>query len=346
MSTQATALDTSPHLHSGASVERIMANVVGAMLPICAFAVYQFGLSALALIVVCTGSCTLTEYLTCRMSGKASSLTDCSAVITGMLLALTLPPGFPLWMAAVGGVIAIGLGKAVFGGIGCNVFNPALVGRAFLQAAFPVAMTTWTPPLFAERWTSFIPSTLTMPFTVPPDVTVWVNNLAVDGWTGATPLALQKFDHVGTSTEALLFGMTGGSLGETSAILILVCGLYLVVRGMMDWRVPAAMLMGAFITGGVFHLVDGSNPSPVFILFSGGLTLGAVFMASDMVASPVTSLGIWIYGALMGFITVIIRLEGGLPEGVMYAILLGNACSPLIDNLTQPRVYGTGRAAT
>jgi electron transport complex protein RnfD len=338
---QAMELRTSPHIHVGTSVEQIMCNVIYALLPISAFAVYQFGISAAALLLVCTVTCVLTEHLVCRMSAKATSVNDYSAVITGMLLALTLPPGFPLWMAVVGGVIAIGVGKAVFGGLGFNVFNPALVGRAFLQAAFPVAITTWTPPLPQGRWTTFIPSSITPPFTVPPEMTAWVADQQIDGWSGATPLALQKFDGVATETAPLFFGMTGGSLGETSAALILVCGLYLVVRRMMEWRVPAAMLLSAFVVGACFYAVDSDKyPSPVFILFSGGLMLGAVFMASDMVASPVTPLGVWIYGGLMGIITVVIRLEGGLPEGAMYAILLGNACSPLIENLTQPRVYG------
>jgi electron transport complex protein RnfD len=335
-------LRTSPHAHKGTSVEQIMCNVIYALLPICVFAVYQFGISAVALLATCTVACAGTEHLICRLGRKGTTVGDYSAVITGILLALTLPPGFPLWMGALGGVISIALGKAVFGGIGCNVFNPALVGRAFLQASFPVAITTWTPPMASGRFATFIPSTLTLPFCMPPSLAEWTQHLQVDGWSGATPLALQKFDQIATETGPLFLGMTGGSLGETSSVLILVCGLYLVARRMMDWRIPVAMLLGAFVVGGFFYLVDGDrNPHPLFILFSGGLMLGAVFMASDMVASPVTPLGVWIYGALMGFITVIIRLKGGLPEGVMYAILLGNACSPIIDNLTQPRVFGS-----
>jgi electron transport complex protein RnfD len=326
-----------------------MLNVVYAMIPICLFAVYQFGLSAFALILVCTCVCVLTEYAFNRFAAKENTLSDYSAVISGVLLALTLPPGFPLWMAAVGAFVAIALGKLLFGGIGFNVFNPALVGRAFLQAAFPVAITTWTPSFFSGRFMEFIPSTLAAPFMSPPPVAEWVKNLAVEGWSGATPLSLQKFgdgeaEHVSTGVVRLFTGMSAGSAGETSALIILLCGAYLVARNMMDWRIPAAMLLGAFVTGALFWFSDATQyPNPFFILFSGGLILGAVFMATDMVSSPVTPLGVWIYGLLMGFLTVIIRLMGGLPEGVMYAILMGNALAPIIDNLTQPRVYGTKR---
>ncbi len=334
-------LRSSPHFRGVATVDRIMLDVVYALCPIALFAVFQFGLSALCLIATCTAACVLTEHVICRASRRPTSVRDYSAVITGMLLALTLPPGFPLWMAAVGSIVCIALGKALFGGIGFNVFNPALVGRAFLQAAFPVAITTWTPADATERFTQLIPSSLALPFMTPPPVADWVARMSVDGFTGATPLALQKFDHITTDVTTLFMGMTSGSAGETSAVLILACGVYLVFRNVVDWRLPVAMLLGAFVTGGLFYLVDSEvYPDPFFTLFAGGLMLGAVFMATDMVASPVTALGIWIYAGLMGFLTVIIRLKGGLPEGVMYAILLGNAVSPIIDNLTQPRIFG------
>lgn len=338
-------LRTSPHVQSRQGVETIMFNVVLALLPVAAFAVFVFGVSALALILTTTAACVITEHAICRLARKETSVGDYSVVITGILLALTLPPGLPLWMAALGGVVAVVIGKAVFGGIGYNVFNPALVGRAFLQAAFPTAITTWSPPFVPGRFASFVPSTLTFPFATADPIDQWVKSLAIDGFSGATPLALQKFEHISTKTSSLVMGMTSGSAGETSAVLILICGAYLVARKMMDWRVPTAMLLSAFLTSGAFYLADSQKyPTPVFTLFAGGLMLGAVFMASDMVASPVTPLGVWIYGGLMGFLTVIIRLKGGLPEGVMYAILLGNAVSPIIDNLTQPRVYGARRA--
>lgn len=350
----AVELRTSPHIRSAPGVDRIMRNVVYSLLPVCAFAVYQFGISALALILMTTLACVLTEQMFCWFSEKPTTIGDNSAVVSGILLGLTLPPGFPLWMAAVAGFIGIALGKVIFGGIGFNVFNPALVGRAFVQAAFPVAITTWTPAFAPGRFVEFIPSTWTVPFAQPVSVMEWVKETSlaiqamspgVDAFTGATPLALQKFQEVTTSVwDTMFLGMSAGSAGETSALLILVCGAYLVFRKMMDWRIPAAVLLGAFVSAGAFWLLDSSHyPDPFFVLFSGGLMLGAVFMATDMVASPVTPWGIWIYGILIGFVTVIIRLFGGLSEGVMYAILLGNAASPLIEAVTQPRVYGTGR---
>jgi electron transport complex protein RnfD len=337
-------LRTSPHLKQTVSVDQIMRNVVYALLPACLFAVYAFGISVLALLLVTTLTCVLCESLFCRLSGKPDTVNDWSITITGLLLGLTLPPGFPLWMAAVAALAAVGLGKALFGGLGCNVMNPALVGRAFVQAAFPVAITTWTPAFLDNRFTQFIPSTLTLPFMQPPDISDWVAQSQVDAFTGATPLALQKFEQISTAASELFTGMTAGSAGETSAVLILAGGLYLAARRMLDWRIPVGVLLGAALSSLPFWLMDpGQYPSPLFVVLSGGLMLGAVFMASDMVASPVTPLGVWIYSLFIGVLTVIIRLFGGLTEGVMYAILLGNALSPLIATVTQPRVFGANR---
>lgn len=334
-------LRTAPHIRKPHSVEQIMRNVVWALLPVCGFAVYAFGLSALALLIVVTGSCLLTEALFSQVAQKGNTLADWSATITGLLLALTLPPGFPLWMGAVAGFIAIALGKAIFGGLGLNVFNPALVGRAFVQAAFPVAITTWTPAFTQGRFTDFIPSSLALPFLSAPDTMQWSQKVSFDAFTGATPLARMKFEHINTDTLDLFTGMTSGSLGETSAILIFVCGCYLIVRRMMDWRIPAAILLSTYLLTELLRLT-GSEVSGVFMLFSGGLMLGALFMATDMVGSPVTPLGVWLYGILIGCLTVVIRLYGGLTEGVMYAILFANAAGPLIEELTQPRVFGAG----
>ncbi|MES9929018.1 MAG: RnfABCDGE type electron transport complex subunit D, partial [Candidatus Thiodiazotropha sp. 6PDIVS] len=268
-----------------------------------------------------------------------------SATITGLLLAMTLPPGFPLWMGAVAAFIGMAMGKAMFGGLGMNAMNPALIGRAFVQAAFPVAITTWTPAFFEGRFSQFIPTTLTPPFLQPPVVGEWVAQVTVDSFSGATPLALQKFEGVVTDHMDMLLGTTAGSAGETSALLILAGGLYLAARRMLDWRIPVLVLLGAALTAGVFFLIDPVKyPDPLFVVLSGGLMLGAWFMASDMVGSPVTPLGVVIYALMIGFLTVIIRLFGGLTEGVMYAILLGNAATPLIDQITQPRVFGQQRA--
>ncbi len=334
-------LRTSPHLRNTPAVDVIMRNVVYALLPVCAYSVWQFGISVLALLVVCTGACLLTEHLICKWSGKSSTLGDWSATITGLLLALTLPPGFPLWMGAVAGVFGVAVGKMFFGGLGYNIMNPALVGRAFAQAAFTVPMTTWVPGNAASRFTEFIPSTLTLPFFKPAEIGSWLEHNAPDTFSGATPLAIMKFEGVPTDSMQLLLGTTAGSSGETGALLILLCGFYLVFRNMMDWRITAGVLTSAALLSAVFHAIDPETyPGPLFTLCSGGLMLGAVFMATDMVSSPVTPVGIWIYGALIGVVTVIIRFWGGLNEGVMYAILLANACSPLISSITQPRRYG------
>jgi electron transport complex protein RnfD len=346
LSTTVIEVRTSPHLHSGHSVDSIMRNVVYALLPICAYSVWLFGISALVLIATTTVASVLTEHIICRISCKRSSVGDFSVAITGVLLGLILPPGLPLWMAIVGAFIAVAPGKMLFGGLGFNAFNPALVGRAFLQAAFPVAITSYTPALAMHRFTALIPSTLAWPLMKSPPLTDWIAKVRVDAFSGATPLMLQKFEHVSTDPWTLFFGQRAGSAGESSALLILLCGAYLIARKMMDWRIPAAMLSSAFLFGSLFHLANPAlYPSPWFVLFSGGLMLGAVFMATDPVASPVTPLGMWIYGALMGLITVLIRFLGGLAEGVMYAILLGNALSPLIDKFTQPRPYGAAKKA-
>jgi len=337
---------TSPHLHSPLSVDMIMRNVVYAMLPLCAYAVWTFGISAAALLITTTLTAVATEHLICRFNGKPSTIPDGSVIITGVLLGLTLPPGLPLWMAVIGGIIAVGPGKLLFGGLGFNVFNPALVGRAFLQAAFPIAITAYTPSFAVNRFTEFIPSSLAYPFMKAPPIAEWIANVRLDAFTGATPLMLQKFDHISTDPWAMLMGQRAGSAGEIPTLLILLCGAYLVFRKMMDWRITAAMLSGAAATSAVFHW---SSPDkyadPFFTLVTGGLMLGAVFMATDPVASPVTPRGMWIYGILMGVLTVLIRCLGGLAEGVMYAILLGNALAPLIDNLTQPKTYGARKAA-
>lgn len=323
---------TSPHILSGDSVDTIMFNVVLALLPTAAFAVYAYGLAGLLTLTVALLSCVLTEHLICRASGKPSTVSDWSVVITGLLYGLTLPPGLPLWMTAVGGIIAVGLGKALFGGLGYNTFNPALVGRAVLQAAFPVSLTTWIPGFTEGRFTSLPSSTLTLPFTEP----------AYDTLTTATPLAMWKFDKILTGSGDLALGFTSGSTGETAALLILLGGIYLIARNMMNWRIPVSIFATVAAFSGILHLVDADNyASPVFMLFSGGLMLGAVFMATDMVGSPMTSTGCVLYGMLIGVLVVVIRVWGGMPEGMMYAILLANAVSPHIDSLIRPTVYGT-----
>nr|MDJ0866839.1 RnfABCDGE type electron transport complex subunit D [Myxococcota bacterium] len=256
---------------------------------------------------------------------------DWSIAITGLLYGLTLPPGLPLWMVAVGGVVSVALGKALFGGLGQNPFNPALVGRAFLQAAFPVAMTSWVPAFAPDRFRALPSSTLAWPLGQP----------LYDGVSGATPLALWKFDGELTAASDMMLGFIGGSTGETSSLLILLGGAYLVARNLMNWRIPAAIFATvAALSAGLHALDPSAYPSAPFMLFSGGLMLGAVFMATDMVGSPMTGPGCWLYGALIGALVVVIRIWGGMPEGVMYAILLGNAATPHLDAWFQPTIYG------
>ena len=322
---------TSPHILSGYSVDTIMFNVVLALLPITAFAVFAFGLAGLLTLSMALASCVLTEHVICRLAGKPTTVGDWSVTITGLLYGLTLPPNLPLWMVTVGGVISVAIGKALFGGLGYNTFNPALVGRAVLQAAFPVAMTSWIPGFGAGRFSSLPLSTLTLPFTEPE----------YDALTSATPLALWKFSREATDTADLALGFISGSAGETSAVLILLGGIYLIARNMMNWRIPVAIFGAVIVFSGALHLLDPARyASPVFMLFAGGLMLGAMFMATDMVGSPMTSRGCYLYGALIGLVTVVIRTWGGLPEGVMYAILLGNAVTPHLDRWTRPRIYG------
>lgn len=332
--TKTLEIRTSPHIASGQSTDVIMRNVAIAALPVAAFAVYAYGLTALLLLLVATFSCILTEHLLCRAAGKESTIGDWSAAVTGLLYGLTLPPGLPLWMAATGGFFAIGLGKTLFGGLGYNVFNPALVGRAVAQGAFPVAMTTWSAPFAAGRFETVWSSSLTIPFAEP----------VFDVVSGATPLAAMKFDHQITESYDLALGFIGGSTGETSSMLILLGGVYLIARNMMNWRIPAAIFLTVVVLTGLFHSIHPDvYPTPQFMLFSGGLFFGAIFMATDMVTSPVTRLGSVIYSILIGSLVVVIRFWGGLPEGVQYSILLANGCVPLIDRAIQPRVYGTNR---
>ena len=318
-------VSASPHLRSQDSVPRIMWHVVASLVPVVAASALFFGVSALLQVGVAVLFALLAE----RATGKGGAIGDGSATITGLLLGLTLPAGFPLWMTALGSAFAIVFGKSVWGGLGQNVFNPALVGRAFLQAAFPVAITTWSQAggsFFALRGDLFA-----MPFTHPRPAAI----------TSATPLGLLKFEHQGTALRDLVLGTTGGSVGETAALVILAGGLYLAWRGWLNWRIPVSILATVALVTAVLHFIDPSKPDPLFMLFSGGLMLGAVYMATDMVTSPVTNRGRYVFGVGIGILVVVIRVWGGLPEGMMYAVLFMNALTPFINRATQPRVFGT-----
>jgi len=321
-------ITAAPHLKGGDSVPTIMWNVVGSLVPLVVASAWFFGVSALLVVLASVAGAVLTEHFI----GRHGTLADGSAAITGILLGLTLPAGVPLWMPFFGGAFAIGIGKLLFGGLGHNIFNPALLGRAFLQAAFPVALTTW-PAAGGGFWT-LRGDAFAFPFT---------SARAADAVTAATPLGLWKFEQQTTELGPLFFGSTGGSLGETSALLILVCGGYLAWRRYLDWRIPASILgtVAAF-QGVLYMLAPERYASPAFMLLSGGLMLGAVFMATDMVTAPVTKRGRVLFGIGIGLLVVVIRVWGGLPEGVMYAILLLNALVPAINRVTQPRPFGAG----
>lgn len=331
-------LQSSPFLRQGVTTPRIMGDVVIALVPVVTVAVWAFGLSAILVLAAATAGAVGTEWLLPPAgTRRGESLANGSAVLTGILLGLTLPPGIPLWMAALGGVVGIGLGKLIWGGLGQNLFNPALVGRAFLQAAFPVAITTWSPPAgpLALRSTN-----LAAPFLQPSA------GAAADAVTTATPLNLMKFEHRATELPDLFLGSVAGSLGETSALAILLGFAWLLLRRACDWRIPVAVVgTVAALSGILWAVAPDRYPSPAFMLLSGGLLFGAVYMATDPVTSPLAPRGIWIFGFGIGALVVLIRLWGGLPEGVMYAILLMNAAAPLIERATQPKAFGRGRSA-
>jgi len=322
-------ITASPHLGAGDSTPRIMWNVVGSLVPIMGAATYFFGPSALLVVAAATAGAVVTE----RVFGKKGTLSDGSAAITGILLGLTLPAGLPLWMAFVGGVFGIGIGKLLFGGLGQNIFNPALLGRAFLQASFPVAMTTFPPLAGAGDWWRLRGDNFAWPFASPR---------ALDAVTSASPLGRMKFEQAGTPLSDLVLGTTSGSLGETSGLLILLCGGYLALRNYLNWRIPASIFATvAVLAAGLHALAPARYPGALFMLFSGGLMLGAMYMATDLVTSPVTNLGCWVFGAGVGLLVVVIRLWGGLAEGVMYSILIMNSLVPYLNRWTQPRVFGT-----
>ncbi|MGB8951880.1 MAG: RnfABCDGE type electron transport complex subunit D [Candidatus Aminicenantales bacterium] len=315
-------IKSSPHFRDRDSVPKIMYTVIIGLAPAGLASVYFFRFRALALLLSCGAACLATEALFFLVRKKSMhSLLDGSAIITGLLLAMTLPPSLPVSMAVIGSVAAIGIGKQVFGGLGHNIFNPALVGRAFLATAFPAAMTTWIPP-----------------------VMVTVNTA-----TYATPLGDLKFQSAlakGTLVplKSLFWGNVGGCLGETSAIALLLGGLFLLFRRTIDWRIPLGILLSLTVFTGVFWLASPDKyVSPGFHLLAGGLLLGAFFMATDMVTSPLAPMATWIYALGIGFLIGLIRLFGGFPEGVMYSILLMNACVPLLNIYIRPRILGQVR---
>lgn len=328
-------ISASPHIRQRESVTTIMLSVVLALIPALIASIFFFGVKALYLTTVCCISCLLTEWLITKcLLKKASTLYDCSALVTGILIAFNLPPDLPLWMAALGSVFAIGVAKWVFGGLGNNFINPALAGRAFLMASYPAAMTAFSETRFKI-----------------------INGLeaGIDGVSGATPLAAIKSAVASGNFQALEFqsalpelisGNVGGCIGETSALALLLGAVFLWYKRIIGFSIPVTYIGTVFILFWIFNGTSGGMFTsdaliiPTFHIFAGGLMLGALFMATDMVTCPITSKGRIVFALGCGILTFLIRKFGGYPEGVSYSILLMNLTVPLIDRYIRPRIYG------
>ena len=326
----------SPHISKHLSTRSVMIDVIIALAPAMAFAGYYFRIHALLLICTCIISCVATEWLCNVICKKPNSLGDFSAVVTGIILALSLPPrSWPNWqiimIAVIGGVFSIAIGKMVFGGLGANIFNPAMVGRTFLTASFGVLMTTWA-----------------VPYTMDSDMSkIGPDNISASNTkefrTQATPLAWSKMaikNELGADLyselqlKATITGEVGGSLGETSVIALLIGGIYLLIRRTINFHIPLAVITSAFVFATIAFLRDSyTYVPPLFHLSSGGLLLCAFFIATDPVTAPLTRRGMWIFGIGVGAITMLIRIVGVYQEGVMFSVLLMNAVTPLIDRL-------------
>lgn len=309
-------VSSSPHIRNPRTTQKIMLDVVIACIPAAIVAICVFGFQALLVMLFCVASTVLTEYVIEKILKKPVTISDLSAVVTGILLAFNLPYSAPWWMCVVGGVFAIGVVKQAFGGLGMNFMNPALAGRAFLLACWPTKMTG----------TAFIPA-------------------ALDGIVTATPLGIIKEGLDATmlpSTMDMFLGFNGvyGAIGEISALALLIGGIYLICRKVISWRIPVTYIATVFVLELCFNGFD----LAVYEIFAGGLMLGAFFMATDYVSSPNTVLGQFIFAFGCGLLTVIIRQFGGYPEGVSYSILLMNVAAPLIQKYTAPRIYGVAKA--
>ena len=318
-------ISLSPHVHGGDSVKKNMYGVLIALIPAFLVSLYFFGLGALIVTATSVAACLFFEWAIGKFLMKKETTTICdgSAVITGVLLAFNLPSNLPIWIIILGALFAIGVGKMSFGGLGNNPFNPALAGRVFLLLSFPVQMTSW--PVVGQ-------------LTAYTDAT-----------TAATPLNLMK-QIAGGNLEALkdlpssfdlLIGNNGGCLGEVSALALLLGLAYMLWKKIITWHIPISILATVFVFSGIIHLVDPElYVSPVLQLLTGGLMLGAIFMATDYVTSPMSKKGMLIYGVCIGLLTVIIRLFGAYPEGMSFAILIMNAFTPLINTYCKPKRFG------
>lgn len=318
----------SPHVHANESVKKIMYGVLLSLIPAMLVSFYYFGLGAIVVTLTAVVSCVIFEFLIQKYLIKGPlTILDGSAIITGVLLAFNVPANLPLWMVVVGSFVAIGMGKMTFGGLGKNPFNPALVGRVFMFISFPVEMTSWPKP---------------MP----------LNSQLSDVITGPTPLAVIK-EGVGRGESIsgllpkvpeytdLFVGNMGGSLGEVSAIALILGGLYMLARKIITWHIPVSYIGTVFLFTGIMWMVDPEMyVDPVFHLVTGGLMLGAIYMATDMVTSPMTPAGMLVFGVGCGVLTVVIRIFGAYPEGVSFAILIMNAFVPIIDKSFKSKRFG------
>ena len=316
-------VSSSPHDHSPLSTQKIMALVLLALLPSGIFALFNFGIRVLYITLTCIISSMASEFLWCYCTKKPHTLSDLSACVTGLLLAYNLPPSIPLWMCACGSCFAIIVVKEFFGGLGCNIVNPALAGRAAMLSSWPVAMTSWSASNFSQVVSS-------------------ASQHGVDAVSSATPLAIIKNSlNIALPSKLDMFlGKTGGCIGETCAVALLLGGLFLVYKDVIKLHIPLFYIATVAIFTAIF-----GNTSPLYHLLGGGLMLGAFFMATDYVTSPATKKGQIIFAIGCGLLTSIIRLWGAYPEGVSYSILIMNLTVPLIDRATKPRIFGEKRGA-
>ncbi len=321
----------SPHISEHLSTRSVMIDVIIGLAPAMLAAGYYFRIHALVLICTCVISCVATECLCSVICKKPNSLGDFSAVVTGIILALSLPPKLPIWTAVIGGVFSIAIGKMVFGGLGANIFNPAMVGRTFLTASFGVMMTTWAVPATLDSDMSKVaPENIllsnTREFRTQATPLAW-SKLAIKNKLGADIYSEEQF-------KATFTGEVGGSLGETSVIALLIGGIYLLIRRTINFHIPLAVISSAFVFSTIAYFIDSyTYVQPLFHLSSGGLMLCAFFIATDPVTAPLTRRGMWIFGIGVGAITMLIRIAGVYQEGVMFSVLLMNAVTPLIDRL-------------
>lgn len=334
-----------PFIHRAGDVQKTMFTVLLALLPATAFNLYLFGWPAILLFIITVCSCVVTEAACLALAGQPvkTALSDYSAVITGWLLAMSLPPWAPWWIGALGAVFAIGLAKHTFGGIGQNLFNPAMVARVALLVSFPVVMTAWVMP--APLFSTHAPTLATaFGITFGAQVPDAVSAASALGYI-KTELSrgipvMQSMTHVPDLMDMAL-GVRVGSLGETSAVLILVGGLFLMIRRIISWHIPLGMLGALFLMGALFHAIDPARyAGGLFHLVSGATFLGAFFIATDYVTSPVSKRGKLVFGIGCGLLTWAIRTYAGYPEGVAFAVLLMNSLTPIIDQYTRPRAFG------